>query len=67
MKKKSVHVLVIFFLLSVLSYCREMPLVLFRRDRNDQVLTDLDLSEKDSNVMCSWGHTMVFIIAEGIQ
>lgn len=53
--------------LSILCYCGEMPLALFRRDRNDQVLIDFDLSEKDSDVMCSWAHTVVFIPAKGTQ
>lgn len=41
--------------------------VLFRRDSNDHVLADFDLSEKGSDVMYSWGHTVVFILAKGTQ
>ena len=64
---KSAYVLVIFFSLSILFYCGQMPLVLFRGDRMTQVLTDLVMSGKASDVMCKWGHTVVIILTKGTQ
>lgn len=64
---KSVYVLVIFFLPPVLLWVSRCLLYSLEGTGMTQVLTDLRLSGKVSDVMCKWGHIVVIILTTGTQ